>query len=96
MENPTFIGVSISDARVIMAIMCALAVVLLCQVVTGRVLVLEGLLPGTRGQRRLRPFLSGIKCPHFLKTRTLELVARYWEPPGVAAGGPRVCRARSQ
>jgi hypothetical protein len=44
MENTTLIGVSLSDVRVIMAIMRVLVVKLLCQAVMGWVLVLECLL----------------------------------------------------
>jgi hypothetical protein len=44
MENTTLIGVSLSDVRVIMAIMRVLVVKLLCQAVMGQVLVLECLL----------------------------------------------------
>jgi hypothetical protein len=35
MENPTFIGVNLSDIKVIMMIMCVFVVELLCQAVTG-------------------------------------------------------------
>jgi hypothetical protein len=35
MENPTFIGVNLSDIKVIMTIMCVFVVELLCQAVTG-------------------------------------------------------------
>jgi hypothetical protein len=49
MENPTFIEVSLSNVRVIMVIMRVLVVELLCQVVTGWVLVPKGLLSGAPG-----------------------------------------------
>jgi hypothetical protein len=49
MENPAFIEVSLSDVRVIMAIMLVLVVELLCQAVMGQLQVLECLLPGLRG-----------------------------------------------
>jgi hypothetical protein len=35
MENPTFIGVNLSDIKVIMTIMCVFVVELLCEAVTG-------------------------------------------------------------
>jgi hypothetical protein len=49
MENPALIEVSLSDVRVIMVIIRVLIVELLCQAVTGQVLVLKCLLPDTRG-----------------------------------------------
>jgi hypothetical protein len=58
MENPTFTGTSLSDVRVIMAIMSVPLVLLLCQTVMGWVSVLECLFLGTRGYQRLRPILS--------------------------------------
>jgi hypothetical protein len=49
MENPTYIGVSLSDVRVTMVIMCVLIMELLCQAVTGQFPVLECLLLGMCG-----------------------------------------------
>jgi hypothetical protein len=49
MKNPTFIGASLSDVRAIMVIMCVLVVELLCQMMMGRVPVLECLLPDAHG-----------------------------------------------
>jgi hypothetical protein len=48
-ENPALIEVSLSVVRVIMVIIRVLIVELLCQAVTGQVLVLKCLLPDTRG-----------------------------------------------
>jgi hypothetical protein len=77
MENPTFIEVSLSNVRVIMVIMRVLVVELLCQVVTGWVLVPKGLLPGAPGYQWLRPILSSIKWPHFSRVPTLRSHAQY-------------------
>jgi hypothetical protein len=61
MENSAFIGTSLSNVRVIMAIMHVLAVELLYQAVMGRVPILECMLPGTRGRLWLCLVLSGIE-----------------------------------
>jgi hypothetical protein len=63
MENPAFTEMSLSDGKVIMAIMHVLSLDLLCQAVMGRVPVLECLLLGARVCQRLRPILFGFKCP---------------------------------
>jgi hypothetical protein len=63
MENPVFTRESLFDIRVIMTIVHVLVVELLCQAVTGWVLVLECLLPDTRGHQRSCPFMFVIKWP---------------------------------
>jgi hypothetical protein len=87
MENPAFIGASLSDVRAIMTIMCVLMVELLYQAVMGPVPVLECLLLDVHGYQRLCPILSGIKWPRFLGILTLRSLARYWEPLGMDTGG---------
>jgi hypothetical protein len=61
MENSIFIEASLSDVRVTMVIMHVLMVELLCEMVMGRVSVLEYLLPGMRGRLCLRLVLPDIK-----------------------------------
>jgi hypothetical protein len=68
MENPTFTRVSLSNVRMIIAIMSIL-VEELCQAATGRVLVLEFLLLGTRGRLQLHLVTSGVKWRCFPRTR---------------------------
>jgi hypothetical protein len=50
MEKPTFTGANLSNVRVIMVIMCVLVEELLCQAVTGWILVLKCLLSCARGR----------------------------------------------
>jgi hypothetical protein len=68
-ENPALIGASLSDVRVIMVIMLVLVVELLCQAVTGWILVL--------GHLRLCLVLLGIKWPCYSKTLALGPLAWY-------------------
>jgi hypothetical protein len=76
-ENPTLIGASLSNVRVIMVIMLVLVVELLCQAVTGWIPVLECLLPGARGHLRLCLVLLGIKWPCYSRTLALRPLAQY-------------------
>jgi hypothetical protein len=61
MEKATFTRASLSDVRVIMAIMCVLVEELLCQAVTMWFLVLECMLSLAHGRLCLCPIISGIK-----------------------------------
>jgi hypothetical protein len=63
MEDLILIGVSLSDVKVIMAIMCVLMVELLCQAVTRWILVLECLFPGLHVCLQLCLVLSSFKQP---------------------------------
>jgi hypothetical protein len=49
MEKSTFTRANLSDVRIIIAIVCVPMVELLCQVVIGRIPVLEHLLSGAHG-----------------------------------------------
>jgi hypothetical protein len=69
MEMPAFTKANLSNIRVIMAIMRVLMKQLLCQVVTGWILILKCLLPGVIGHLWLRPIKSGIKWRYFLRTQ---------------------------
>jgi hypothetical protein len=60
---------NLSDVRVIMTIMHILVEELLCQAVTGQILLLESLLSGACGCLRLCPFKPDIKCRCFQRTR---------------------------
>jgi hypothetical protein len=61
MKNPTFIGVSLSDVKVIMVIMHIFMEELLSQAVMRRIPVLECLLSGAHGRLRLCLVLRDIK-----------------------------------
>jgi hypothetical protein len=63
MEDLILIGASLSDVKVIMAIMCVLMVELLCQAVTRWILVLECLFPGLHVRLQLCLVLSSFKQP---------------------------------
>jgi hypothetical protein len=75
MEKSTFNRVSLSNVRVIMAIMHVLIEELLYHAVMGWALVLECPLRGVCGLLRLHPVMSGIKWHCF---------------PSMATGGARV------
>jgi hypothetical protein len=91
MENPAFTKTSLSDGKVIMAIMYVLSLDLLCQAVMGRVPVLECLLLGARVCQRLRPILFGFKWPRSLRELALGLLAQYQEPPSMVTRGLGAC-----
>jgi hypothetical protein len=55
--------VSLSDVKVIMVIMCVLMVELLCEAVTGQILALKYLLPGTSRGSRLLGHMPGTSHP---------------------------------
>jgi hypothetical protein len=59
-QNPAFIRVSLSDVRVIMENMRVFVVELLCEVVTGRIPVLDCLLLGACGRMWLCLVLSAL------------------------------------
>jgi hypothetical protein len=67
MEKPAFTRVSLSNIRVIMAIMHILMVEWLCQETMGCVPVLKYLLSGARGHLWSCPIVSDIKCHRFLR-----------------------------
>jgi hypothetical protein len=69
MENPAFIGVILSNVRMIMTIMCVLVKELLCQAVMRHVSVLKCLLSGAREHLWLRHVMSGIKWHCFPRIR---------------------------
>jgi hypothetical protein len=69
MEEPVFTDASLSDVRVIIAIMTVTVEELLCQAVMRQILVLEYLLFGARGRLWLCPVVPGIKCYLFLRSR---------------------------
>jgi hypothetical protein len=89
MENPTFIGVSLSDVKVIMVIMRVLMEELPCQAVMGHIPILECLLSGTRGLLWLRLVLPGIKWHRYLKTPALWPLTQY-------SGHPRAWLPRAR
>jgi hypothetical protein len=62
MEKLDFTEVGLFVVRVIMAIMRAPMEELLCQVATGRILVLKYLLSGMRRNLWPCPIMPGIKC----------------------------------
>jgi hypothetical protein len=85
MENPAFIGASLSDVKVIMMIMCIFVVKLLCLAVTGWVPLLQCLLHGTHGLQRLRLIMSASNglvpqgtrlCGHLLGSKTPQVWLR--------------------
>jgi hypothetical protein len=76
MEKPALIGASLSDVKMIMTVMRVLMAKLLWQAVTGRVLVLECLLPGARGCLWLHHVLPSIKWTHFSRTLVLMVFAQ--------------------
>jgi hypothetical protein len=61
-EARTYRGWSLSDGRVIMAIIHVLVEELICLVVMGHIPVLKCLLSGVRGHLWLRPMMLGLKC----------------------------------
>jgi hypothetical protein len=67
-EKPAFTGVNLSDVRVIITIMCVLVEKLLCQIVMGRIPILECLLSGVCGHLWLRSIMSVIKWCCFLRS----------------------------
>jgi hypothetical protein len=82
MENPAFIGASLSDVKVIMMIMRILVVKLLCLAVTRWVPLLQCLLHGTHGLQRLRLIMSASNglvpqgtrlCGHLLGSKTPQV-----------------------
>jgi hypothetical protein len=77
MGNPALFEMGLSDVRVIMTIMHVLVVKPLCQVGMGRILVLECMLPGTRGPQRLHPVLSGIEWRFFPRILAPRPLTRY-------------------
>jgi hypothetical protein len=96
MENPTLIGVSLSDGRVIIVIMHVLVVELLCQVVMGWIPVLECL-----SQARVGAYTYGLSwlALNGLSTRepgsqALRSVLRI--PLSMATGGPGAGSVRLQ
>jgi hypothetical protein len=89
MEKSTFTRVSLSNVRFIMVIMRILVEDLLCQAVTGPILVLKYLLSGAYGH--LWPCLmQGIKCHRFLRTQ-LQWRLLGIESPQARLLGARVC-----
>jgi hypothetical protein len=78
--------VSLSDVRVVIAIMCAFVVKLMCQAAMRRIPALKCLPPGACGCLWLCPILSGIKWPLFPRIPALELATQYWQPLGVTTG----------
>jgi hypothetical protein len=75
-ENHVLIRASLSDDRVIMVIMCVLAVELLCHAVMGWILVLVCLLPAACRLLQLRLILLAIKWLCYLRTPALVSFAR--------------------
>jgi hypothetical protein len=61
MRSSAPIGVTLSDVRMIMVIIRVLVVELLCQTMTGQILVLKCLLLGMRRCQRLCLVLSNIE-----------------------------------
>jgi hypothetical protein len=74
-----------------MVIMRVLVEELLCQAVTGRILVLKCSLSDAHGLLWLCPIVPGMKCHCFLRTQLQLRLPGTGEPPGVAARGPGVC-----
>jgi hypothetical protein len=74
-----------------MVIMCVPVGELLCQAVTGRILVLKCSLSDAHGLLWLCPIMPGMKCHCFPRARLQLRLPGTGEPPGVAAGGPGVC-----
>jgi hypothetical protein len=68
LENSAYLGVSLCDVRVTIAIMCVLVEELPCQALMGQNLVLECLLSGMRGWWRLRLVSPGIKWHRYSRT----------------------------
>jgi hypothetical protein len=75
MMDRIFYGVSLSNVRVIMTIMCVLSVEL-CQVVMGQILALKCVLLGTCWLW-LGHVLFDIKWPRYLRILALEPLTRY-------------------
>jgi hypothetical protein len=69
---------SLSDVRVILAIMRVLMMELPCQAVTGQILGLKCLLSSACGRLWLRLILSGIEWPRGPRIPTLGSLAQYW------------------
>jgi hypothetical protein len=69
MEKPTFTKVSLSDVRIIMAIMRVHVVDLLCQATMGWIPVLNYLLLGARGRLWPCSIVPGIKWRRFLRSQ---------------------------
>jgi hypothetical protein len=95
--NRTFYGephpywTSLSDVRVIIAIMLVFMVKLLCQMVTSQILALGECLPSdARGRLGLCHVLSSIQWPHCLSIPVVGSLARYWHPQAWLSGA-RVC-----
>jgi hypothetical protein len=88
MGKSTPIGGSLSDARAIMAILHVLTVKLLCQVVMGRVPVLECRLPVAHGCLWLHPVMSGFKWHCFPRTQLQRLYLVLERPSDITVEGP--------
>jgi hypothetical protein len=69
--EPRSYRASLSDVRVIIAVMCVLMVEMLCQVVMEQIPVLECLLPGTRGRMWSCLVLCDIKWHRYLRIPAL-------------------------
>jgi hypothetical protein len=96
MEKPTFTRASLSDVRVIMAIMHIFVGELLYQAVIGRIPVLECMLSGVCGHLWLHSIMSSMKWHCFSRTRLQGHLPGTREPLGEATGGPGPCQSRSQ
>jgi hypothetical protein len=83
MEKPAFTRANLSDVRVIMAILRVLMEELLCQVVTGWVLVLRCLW--------LCPVMPDIKWHWFPRTQLHWHLPGTEKPPDAATRGPGLC-----
>jgi hypothetical protein len=89
MEKPTFTKVSLSDVRVIMAIMRVHVVELLCQTAMGWIPVLKYFLLGACGRLWPCSIMPRIKCRRFLRSQL------QWRLPGTESPWVRLLRAQA-